>query len=106
MWVVNGYNLQMTEGDYGIELPVIVTGTQLTASDSLKFAFKRTVRGGPVLEKEFENIQNNTVNLAFTSSESEKFPIGSYVFSLDWYRDGQFMCNIITVGSLKVVEKA
>lgn len=106
MWEVSGYNLQMVVGDYGMALPVAIVGTELTSGDSIKFAFKRTVRGGSVLEKEYGNIENNTVNLVFSASDSEKFSIGSYVFSMDWYRDGQFMCNIIPVGSLKVVEKA
>lgn len=39
MWAVQGVSLQMAEGDYGIQLPVTISGTTLAASDVLKFVF-------------------------------------------------------------------
>ena len=39
MWAVQGMSLQMAEGDYGIELPVTISGTTLSAADSFKFVF-------------------------------------------------------------------
>ena len=106
MWTVSGNNIKMAEGDYGIQLPVKVSGVTLTASDSLRFTFKTAQNGDEVLVKEFDNITDNTVNLEFTEAESALFPVGSYVYSLDWYQNGLFMCNIIPVAGLKVVDKA
>ena len=34
MWSNFGYNLKMTEGDFGIALPVEIEGTTLGAQDS------------------------------------------------------------------------
>lgn len=105
MWRVSGTTLTAAEGDYGIQLPVTVSGTTLTASDTLKFTFKNTVNGTTVLEKEYTPT-NNTVELEFTASESELFIVGAYVYSLDWYQNGVFMCNLLPAGILKVVDKA
>lgn len=106
MWVVNVYNLEMTEEDYGIELPITVTGIDFGDGDTLRFTFKASVNGEILLVKEFNNIIDNTVNLVFTEEESALFPVGSYVYNLDWYQLGVMMCNIIKSASLRVVEKA
>lgn len=106
MWVVNVYNLEMTEEDYGIELPITVTGIDFGDGDTLRFTFKTSVNGEILLVKEFNNIIDNTVNLVFTEEESAIFPVGSYVYNLDWYQLGVMMCNIIKSASLRVVEKA
>lgn len=105
MWRVSGNTLTAAEGDYGIQLPVTVSGTTLTASDTLKFTFKSSVNGETVLEKELTPT-NNTVDLEFTSADSELFEVGAYVYSLDWYQNGVFMCNLIPHGIFKVVDKA
>ena len=105
MWRVSGNTLTAAEGDYGIRLPVTVSGTTLTAQDTLKFTFKDATNGTTVLEKELAPT-NNTVNLEFTAAESELFDVGVYVYSLDWYQNGIFMCNLIPNGIFKVVDKA
>ena len=106
MWNTNGNNLQMCEGDWGIILPVSVGGTTLTASDCLRFTFKTQTNGETLFTKEYTNIQENTVSLEFTEAESALLPVGTYAYSLDWYQDGAFLCNIIPSASLKVVDKA
>lgn len=105
MWYVSGNNLQMCEADYGIELPVSVSGATLGASDTLKFVFKKSPNGETVLTKEYTPSQN-TANLELTESESALFAVGNYYYSLDWYQSGVFMCNIVPVGLFKVVDKA
>lgn len=96
----------MAEGDYGIKLPFSVSGTTLAASDSLRFTFKDAMNGTTILEKEYTNVQQNAADLEFTEAESALFPIGAYVYNLDWYQNGNFMCNIIPLGVFKVVDKA
>ena len=85
----------MAEGDYGIELPVTISGTTMSASDTLKF-----------LEKEYAGNAQNTVNLVLTETESEMFTPKNYVYRLDWYQSGSFMCNVIPESIFKVVDKA
>lgn len=106
MWQVNSQNLMMTEGDFGIQLPVTISGTQFAENDAVKFVIKSEINGDPILEKEFTSIQRNTVNLVLTEAESALLPVGTYIYNLDWYSSGSFMCNIIRLAQLKVVEKA
>ena len=106
MWNANGNNLQMCEGDWGIQLPVKVDNITFAASDVLRFTFKDQKNGNLLLTKEYANIQQNTVNLEFTEAETSVFAVGTFVYALDWYQDGAFMCNIIPSALLKVVDKA
>lgn len=106
MWGGTYSDLRMTEGDYGLGLPFTITGVTLGANDSLKFVFKQRKNGTIILEKTYNGISENTVNLEFSEAESALFKPGKYVYSLDWYQDGSFLGNIIESGSLKVGDKA
>ena len=105
-WNVNGMMLSMAEGDFGIKLPVTITGTTLGAGDSLLFTFKDAMNGNTIMTKNFDTIVSNSVDLELTEAESEIFTVGAYVYSLDWYQEGTFMCNIIPSAQFKVVDKA
>lgn len=96
----------MAEGDFGIELPVILTGTTLTTTDTLKYTFKDTRNGNVILTKDLIPDEHNTVILEFTETESALFPAGVYCYALDWYELGNFMCNIVPIAAFKVVDKA
>lgn len=106
MWGGTYSDLRMTEGDFGLALPFTITGFTLGANDSLKFTFKQRKNGAVLLEKTYDSITENTVNLEFTEEESALFKPGSFAYSLDWYQDGSFLCNIIESGILKVGDKA
>lgn len=106
MWNVIGQDLKMAEGDWGIQLPITITGTTFAENDEVKLTIKTALNGDTILEKTFANISENTANLELTEAESALLPVGSYVYRLDWYQDGAFMCNIIPIASLKVVDKA
>lgn len=105
MWSYDGNDIRMAEGDYGIALPVTVNGVTLSERDNLKFVFKKTRNGETVLEKEYVPV-NNTVGLELTEAESGLFHVGDYVYCLDWYQDGSFLCNIIPIARFRVVDKA
>lgn len=105
-WNVTNHALSMTEGDYGIALPVEIKGATLGAQDSIKLTFKTVVNGDEILSKDFNGITDNTVSLELTEEESALFPVGQYVYCLDWYQNGNFMCNIIPSAQFKVVGKA
>lgn len=101
----NGNTIIMAEDDFGLEMPVTVEGLTLTALDTLKFVFKDAVNGNDILVKEYTP-SNNAVVLEFSEAESGLFAVGNYVYRLDWYQSGQFMCNLIPVGIFRVVDKA
>ena len=104
MWVAVGQTLQMTEHDFGVELPITIGGVTFTEHDSVLFTLKKA--GETILTRDFSNITHNTVNLSITEAESGSLPVGNYVYTLDWYQDGVFLCNIVPAAAFKVVDKA
>lgn len=107
MWIVtNDIDFKMAEGDYGIALPIGIKGFTLGASDSVAIVIKKAKNGDPILTKIFSNIQNNTVNLEFTAEESALLPAGDYVYKMDAYQEGNYLCNLVGMASLKVVDVA
>lgn len=101
----NGTTISMAEGDYGIVLPIIIRGGQISSKDSLKIQIKNTLNDEDVLTKSFTNIQNNTLDFKLTKDESLKLKQGTYVYSLDWYQEGEFLCNVIPNGCFIVEQK-
>lgn len=106
MWAVSNQKLSMVEGDYGIQLPCEIKGITFTASDSIALTIKSAINGDVIISRQFTNIQNNTINIELTEQESALLPVGNYVYLLDWYQDGNFMCNVIPYATFAVVEKA
>ena len=106
MWVVNGESLTMTEKDWGMSLPITITGAVFAPNDEVKFTLKAAPNGAVIFEKVFTNIVNNTVDLRLTEEESNLLKVGGYTYILDWYQDGAFFCNIIPRAPLRVVDKA
>lgn len=96
----------MCEGDFGLALPIAISGTTFTANDEIKLTIKASVNGAALVEKTFADIADNTVSFMLTEEESKRLHVGAYVYALDWYQDGAFMCNIIPRASLRVVDKA
>lgn len=105
MWIVNGHDLKMAEGDYGLTLPVSISGTEFSVNDTIRLTFKAAKNGETLLTKEYTP-DEGVINLELTEEESGLFAVGSYVYSMDWYQAGNFMCNIVPVASFKVVDKA
>ena len=105
MWTVDGNIITMARGDYGIKLPIVINGFTAGAGDSFKLAFEDKTGATQILTKEYSNISNNTIQFELTSSESALFGVGTYMYSLDWYQSGVFMCNIIKMGTFRVLEK-
>ena len=106
MWAVNGQDLKMVEGDWGLKLPVTIEGTEFAQNDEILFTLKDAMNGNTILTKTYADIVDNTVDLEITESETALLTVGSYYYSLDWYQNDAFMCNIIPASLLKVVDKA
>ena len=103
MWKCSGQNIQMTTGDFGIELPITVSGATFASGDNLRLRI--TKNGAEVLSKTFADIQENTVALTLTAAESAALDVGDYVWTLDWYQGDVFLCNVIQAAQFKVVPK-
>lgn len=101
----SGKKIIMTEGDYGLDLPIKIVGATLQSNDEIRMLIKTQRNGTVLLEKNFENIQNNTINFSLTKEESSVFKPVNYVYVLDWYRDNEFLCNLVPDGTFKVEDK-
>lgn len=106
MWDVNGLSLSMAEGDYGIALPIRIRGASFSEGDSVSMSIKTAKNGQTKLTVTFSNITGDTFDLQLTSAQSAELPVGSYVYSLDWFNNGEFLCNIVPIAVFKVVDKA
>ena len=101
----SGKKIIMTEGDYGLDLPIKIVGATLQSNDEIRMLIKTQRNGTVLLEKKFENIQNNIINFSLTKEESSVFKPVNYVYVLDWYRDNEFLCNLVPDGTFKVEDK-
>jgi len=109
MWALiteDGANVSFVEGDYGIILPITVSGIDIASDDTIKVTVKDGKNGTTVVEKTITGIEDNVIPLSFDSTESSALTVGKYVYNLDWYRDTTFLCNIVNNAMLKVVDKA
>ena len=106
MWDVRNSDLSMTEGDFGIILPVTINGAMLEADDSIRLTIKDTQNGDAIITKEFTAIVDNTFDFEISETETALLKVGVYFYSLDWFQNGNFMCNIIPCAKFKVVDKA
>lgn len=98
--------IEMTEGDFGIVLPISISGIELNGSDKFSLKIFEEIDGEPIITKTFENIVDNTLELQFTQEESQKLEVGSYYYDLDWFQDDTFLSNILRARTFKVNDKA
>lgn len=98
--------ITMTEGDYGVVLPISIGGIELTCNDKFALKIFKEIDEEPILTKTFENIIDNTLELQFTEEESKLFEVGSYYYDLDWFQDDTFLSNILRARTFKVNDKA
>ena len=101
----NSTDLTMTEGDWGVSIPITVKGVVIDSADSVLLTIKKTKNGKAYLEKTFTSITHNTIDLSFTESESDDLKVGTYLYTLDWYKNGVFYYCLVNNGKLKVEDK-
>lgn len=105
-WKSDGLELSMTEGDYGVSLDIGIPGLPYTEGDSVRMTFKSFMNGTEILEKDLSFVEAGKFSLTFTAQDSAKFRVGQYFYSIDWYKGGVFMCNIVPSALFRVVDKA
>ena len=97
--------LSMVEGDYGLTLPLIINGITISTDDKLNFYIKKDKNSEKIVDQNYENIENNTINLTFSKEESDRLPIGNYKYAIDWYKQDTFCGNIIKEKDFEVEDK-
>lgn len=100
--------IEMIEGDFGLALPITlnVDDTVFGAEDHFAIKIFEELDGTPVVEKEYSNITDNTIEFSLTKEESDKLPKGRYYYDIDWFQGDSFLGNIIRQKIFKVLNKA
>ena len=105
MFNVKNGNISMVEGDYGLELPITITGTIISSDETIELII-RDNSGEIKIDKFYNNIVDNTINFSLTKQESGKLTSNKkYFYSLDWYRNEDFLGNILNGLEFNVEEK-
>ena len=102
----NSTDLVMDEGDFGVEIDIGIYGVSISSSDTIRITVRKEKNGDIVVEKEYTNIpDDDTISLSWTEAETALLTPGTYVYCLDWYRDGVFMYCIVNNSKLQVRDK-
>lgn len=104
----NPLQIKMIEGDYGINLPIVIQSNDIifTSNDTFSLKIFKKLKENPLITKTYSNIEHNTINFELTKAESQLLPVGAYYYELSWYQDNVFMCNIIAKNLFFVEDKA
>lgn len=105
MWAAVGTNLKMAEGDYGVPIVFSIKNVEFSGFDSIRLTVKDTVNGTGIFTKTISDLSGNTFQIMLTSAESALIPVGEYVYALDWYINDVFLCNLVPVGLITVLDK-
>jgi hypothetical protein len=105
MFEIKNETIIMTEGDFGLDLPIEIIGTELASDETIKLTI-RDNSNETKIEKEFSGIIDNTVSFSLTETESKKLrPNIKYFYRIDWYKNGQFLGNVVNGKEFIVKEK-
>ena len=97
--------ISMIEGDYGLELPITINGAEIASDETITMTIS-DVAHETKIEKTFTNIADNVINFSLTQNESNQLKsTKKYTYSIDWYKNGEFLGNIINGYEFKVEEK-
>lgn len=94
MWKKDKKRIMMNEGDYGISLPITISGAEIALDEKICF-YIIDPNYMVVLIKEYTNIENNTFDLCLTKNESKKLNQGCYRYKIDWCKDDVFKGTIV-----------
>ena len=101
-----GKRIIMTEGDFGLALPLTISGVTIGQDDEIKLSIKKTANEEDiVLSKKYVNIESNKIDFVLTEEDSKLLKPFIYVYTLDWYREDKFLCSIVRNGVFEVEDK-
>lgn len=104
----NPFHITIAEGDFGLILPIELTpeeGELITEDTNFQINIFKKINTEPLVSKVYSNIENDTIEFELTENESLLLKRGEYVYDLDWYQNGVFMCNILPKQKFSVIEK-
>lgn len=86
--------IKMVEGDFGLPLPITVTGTTISNDETIKITINNMEKE-EIFSQEYKDIKNNTFDLIFTEEQSKELKEGMYTYSIDWFKGTTFLGNIV-----------
>lgn len=95
MFEINGTRIRLTQGDSGL-LTIAVSGVQLTDNDRAVFSMCKALRGDGRWKKMgaafleavlTPDIKRNVFQMPFVPGDTEKWPIGRYLWDVRVYLD-------------------
>lgn len=95
--------ISITEKDFGVACPITIEDITITEQDQIAFYIKKPGATENIFEKTYSDIQHNKFDLVF--AESERLPVGQYIYLIDWQRDGVFLDNLVDNAIFRVVAK-
>lgn len=97
-------NIKINEGDFGVILPITVTG--LKDGESVKFVIKKSDESEEkILTKDFP-VESSKINFQLTKEETEKLPQGEYLYDALQYKENVLKNTICVDKQFKVEEGA
>lgn len=87
-----GTKIYMAEGDFGEEMPFVITGEDIEKDDL--FVFKISDGEKDVVEKKY-TLNEGVFLLSFTKEETELLPKGKYSWGLKQYRKDKLINTIV-----------
>lgn len=107
MFEVDEKKISMTEGDFGLILPIeLEMDDEIVAEDTFSIKIFKKINEAPIVEKTYNNIAEKIINFQLTKEESELLKVGLYYYDIDWYQENSFLNNIIAKEKFRVIEKA
>ncbi|MBO5143035.1 MAG: hypothetical protein J6C46_08650 [Clostridia bacterium] len=97
--------LEMTEGDYGTALPMVISGGVLDTDEKIKISIYDYKTHVIKVVKEYSNITNGTFDFSLTKEESALLPVGDYVYSVEWFQEDTFVGTLINAEDFTVKGK-
>ena len=95
----NGTSIHMAEGDFGEEMPFVITGEDIEKDDI--FVFKIKNKEKEIIKKNY-TLNERVFLLSFTEEESKLLPAGNYRWGLKQYREGKLINTIVLSEQFRV----
>ncbi len=98
----NDLRIEMNKGDFGV---ILTVNFDDIADTNIKFIISDLSKNA-IIEKPFDNITDNKIDLVLTEEETAKLDVGTYTWSLYQYVKNKLKNTLVVGKTFKVKEGA
>ena len=98
----SGLDIEMNKGDFGV---ILTVNFDDIADTNIKFIIS-DLNKNAIIEKTFDNITDNKIDLVLTEEETAKLDVGKYTWSLYQYVENELKNTLVVGKTFKVKEGA